>query len=461
MNANTRAMQMLGYSRDELLQMSAADIECSHNPASIQDVYERAKQGVVEVEGVHRRKDGSSLPVEISLTSLAPTLPHRLLSIVRDISERKRLEQERAEEVRRKDEFLAFMGHELRNPLAAIHTAIQVLSRGPTPAQRARMEEMISRQTTMMRRLVDDLLELERITHGHIELKLDPLELAECLHRAVAGVQSIVANRNQELLLHLPSESVRFMADGTRLDQIVGNLLTNASKYTARGGRIELSGDREKSDVVIRCKDTGQGILPEHQLKIFEPFSRGPKTALGYGEASVGLGLALVKQLTELHGGTISVESGGAGLGSVFTVRLPLKAPPSVQAMADEPKPTRVSRRPRSIVIVEDNPNVATAMQAALEQAGHSVHLFADGPSALVGLSSLTPDALLIDIGLPGMDGYELAAKLKQQTNTKGVLLVAISGFTRREHGDVGDSFDQYFNKPVDVAALLALLDQR
>src|SRR5262245_59416441 len=219
------------------------------------------------------------------------------------------------------------------------------------------------------------------------------------------------------------------MGDPARLDQIVGNLLSNGSKYTGPGGRIELSGATEASDVIIRCKDNGEGIPPEYQRKIFEPFVRARRTDSGYGEASLGLGLALVKHLTELHGGTISVESGGEGQGSEFTVRFPLVA--SVQAAVDEATPASSAQRARSIVIVEDNPSVGEVLQVALEQAGHSVYLFADGPSTLAGVSHLHPDAFLIDIGLPGMDGYELAEKLKQ-SNTSDALRVAVSGLPRR-----------------------------
>ena len=459
LKANARAEQMLGYSREELLQLSASDIECSHTPANINDIHEGSKRRIADVEGTHQRKDGSRFPVEIRLTSLAPETPHRVLAIVRDVSERKRLEQERAQEARRKDEFLAFLGHELRNPLAAIHTAVQVLSGSTTPAQRASMEATIARQTALMRRLVDDLLEMERITHGHIELKREPLNLADCLQHAGAAVQSTVASRKQELLLRLPPESVRFMADGARLEQIVGNLLTNASKYTQPGGRVELSGEREGADVVIRCKDNGQGILPEYQQTIFEPFARGQKTELGYGEASVGLGLALVRQLTELHGGTISVDSGGAGVGSEFTVRVPLVAPPSIQP-AHAARSERTSRRARTVAIVEDNPSVATTLKAALEQAGYSVHLFADGPSTLAGVPHLKPDALLIEIGLPGMSGYELASRLQQREDTRHIPRIAVSGLRPREHTWAGAEFDHYFRKPVDVPALLALLDE-
>lgn len=212
--------------------------------------------------------------------------------------------------------------------------------------------------------------------------------------------------------------------------------------------------------MIIRCKDNGEGILPEYQQKIFEPFVRGGRTDSSHGEASLGLGLALVKHLTELHGGTISVESGGAGLGSEFTVRLPLVAPPS-QVVVHEPKPGPSSQRRRSIVIVEDNPSVGMALQAALEQAGHSVALFADGPSTLAGVLRLKPDSFLIDVGLPGLDGYELAAKLKEQTNTKHAVRIAVSGLKRRERaGESTDAFDYYFTKPVNIVELLACLNQ-
>jgi signal transduction histidine kinase len=222
LDANRAACDLLGYTLEELktlspedvlvsnellqvpelLQLSVQDLECHHTLDAIRDFHHRTKQGVVEVEGLHRRKDGSTFAVDIRLTSLEPAPRHLVLAIVRDISERKRLEQERADEVRRKDEFLAFLGHELRNPLAAIHTAVQVLSSDTSPSQRAKMEEIIGHQTATMRRLVDDLLDLERITHGHIELKLQRVDLAQCLQAAVSAVQPTVAARQQALVLH-------------------------------------------------------------------------------------------------------------------------------------------------------------------------------------------------------------------------------------------------------------------
>jgi PAS domain S-box-containing protein len=459
LNANKRGEQMLGYSREELLSLSTADVEVSLPQSAVNDIHLRTMQGPVTVEGVHRRKDGSTFPVEIRLSSLAPEQPRLMLAHVRDITERKRAEEALQDEARRKDEFLAFLGHELRNPLAAISTAVQVFTGDLTGEQQTSLKEMISGQVLLMQRLLDDLLDLGRITHGHIGLRKECIGLAEFLHKATESVQSTIANRSQELLVRLSSDSVQFMADPTRLEQIATNLLSNASKYTQEGGRIELSGGKEGSDVVLRCKDNGRGIPPEMQNSIFEPFTRGVTASDSHGEASLGIGLALVKQLVELHGGTISVESGGPGMGSEFTVRLPFVAPPSDQSELVNPKPTPNYHK-RSIVVVEDNPAVAKAMEFALKQAGHQVDLFPDGPSALAGVSELQPDAVLLDIGLPGMDGYELAAKLKEQTGMKNALFIAISGFKRREHAATADdNFDHYFTKPVDVGALLALLE--
>jgi CheY-like chemotaxis protein len=292
-------------------------------------------------------------------------------------------------------------------------------------------------------------------------LKKERIDLAEFIHKEAASLHSTIAGRRQELLLRLPPESVQFMADRMRLEQIVVNVLTNASKYTGPGGTIEFSGAREGSEVVVHCKDTGQGILPEYKEKIFEPFIRGRNKNDSPGEASLGIGLALAKQLTELHGGTISVESAGEGMGSDFMIRLPLVAPPSERNISVEGKPVGPASRGLSIVFVEDNSDIAQLMGFALKQVGHSVHIFADGSSALARIADLRPNVVLLDIGLPGMDGYELAAEMKRVANMRNTMFIALSGFKRREldQKDQGH-FDHYFTKPVDVRALLNLLDE-
>jgi PAS domain S-box-containing protein len=384
-----------------------------------------------------------------------------------DISEQRRIEEElrktdeeRAREARRKDEFLALLSHELRNPLAAISSAIQLLSGGVTAEQRASLDELIGRQTGILRRLVDDLLDISRITHGQSGLQKERVDLLDLLQGATAAARSAVAGRSQELVVRLPPERVVFMADRVRLKQIAANLLNNASKYTDPGGTIEFSGAREGSEVVLRCRDNGRGIPLAMQKKIFEPFTR-LETAGQSSEAGLGIGLALVKQLVELHGGTVSVESGGPGTGSEFTVRLPLVEAPPVPCAAGKESPAPHLRRVLSIAVVEDNPDVAQTMALTLEQAGHRVRLFADGPSALSGLSAVKPDAVLLDIGLPGMDGYEVAAKMRKKASLRYALFIGLSGFKRRKRaGKSSDGFDHYFVKPMDPARLLALLDE-
>jgi len=397
---------------------------------------------------------------EVAVTPLydASGIATHLIGIVHDITERKRMEKERAEGDRLKDEFLSLLGHELRNPLAAISTGVQLLSGGVSDEERVSLNGMMDRQVKLMQRLLDDLLDLGRITHGHIQLKKERIDLAKLLQHVTGVTQSTTAERRQEMILRLPAEVVTFEADEARLEQIAINLLSNASKYTAQGGRIEFSGAREGSEVVLRCKDNGRGIPREMLQKIFEPFTRVGPLSDSRGEASLGIGLALVKRLVELHGGRISVESSGPGTGSEFLVRLPMQPTLSDQPPAPETKPAFTLRRSRSIVLVEDNSDVAGTIVVALKQAGYRVTLFADAFSALAGLSDLQPHAILLDIGLPGMDGYELAAKLRKERNCRDSLFIAISGFKRRQTPEAADDFDHYFTKPVNLSSLLNVL---
>ncbi|MFN7933215.1 MAG: PAS domain S-box protein [Bryobacteraceae bacterium] len=383
--------------------------------------------------------------------------PVRMLGCDIDITDRKKAEEALREEDKRKDEFLALLGHELRNPLAAISTAQHLLATGVPAERREELIDLIGRQSGILRRLVDELLDLSRITQGKIDLRRERVDLADLLQEASAATRSSFASRGQELLVRLPAGYVQFLADPVRLEQVVTNLLSNASKYTQRGGTIELSGTREGSEVVICCKDNGQGIQARNLERIFEPFTRGRETVLGYGEPSLGIGLALVKRLVELHGGTVHAESAGPGNGSEFTVRLPLLEP---QVETKENGDTASSGRRLSIVLVEDNVDVAQTMATALEQTGHEVTVFGDGPSALSGLASARPDAILVDIGLPGMNGYELAERLNQQANLRQAVFVALSGHAGREPAEKA-GFAKYFVKPVAIDELTSFLAAR
>lgn len=450
-----------GLSREQVVGSRVRDIV---PPPSREVVLNHYREAIRSRQPV-RWKEESLYPAgrrygEVAVTPLydASGVATHLIGIVHDLTERKRIEEERAEADRRKDEFLSLLGHELRNPLAAVITAVQLLSGSVPDDERVSLNEMMGRQLKLMQRLLDDLLDLSRITHGYIQLKKEGVDLAEFLHHITGLTQSTIAERGQELILRLPAEVVRFMADEARFEQIAINLLSNASKYTARGGTIELSGAREGSEVVLRCKDNGRGIPAEMLLKIFEPFTRVEPLSDSRGEASLGIGLTLVKRLVELHGGTVAVESGGSGKGSEFSVRLPIEPVRPNQLSDRETKPALTGRRAHSIVFVEDNSDVARPIVVALEQSGCHVTLFADAFSTLAGVSDLKPQAILLDIGLPGMDGYELAAKLKKAPNLKHAQFLAISGFKRREIAERADDFDHYFTKPVDLSSLLSVL---
>jgi len=408
---------------------------------------------IVFPDGTRRTVVGDAVP----LLRLDGT-PRGAVGAFLDITERKQMERELERQNQAKDRFLAMLGHELRNPLAAMSNAMKLLA-GASARERSSLEELMGRQIQVLRRLVDDLLDLSRIEQGRIVLQKEPVGLLDLLQASALVAQSPIAARKQELVLRLPSEPVSFLADRVRLEQVVANLLDNASKYTEQGGTIELSGAREGSDVVIRCKDNGRGISPEMQASIFEPFTRGEQDGTS-SEAGLGIGLSLVERLVELHGGTISVQSGGLGAGSEFAVRLPwVKAPTAARAAVPR-KAVPQLRRSLSIAIVEDNPDVARTRAMALEQVGHKVELFADGASALARIPRLKPDVMLIDVGLPDMDGYELAAKLRSKPELRGAMFIAISGFKRRTQTlKTIDAFDHYFVKPVEHGEIMAALD--
>lgn len=458
--------RQLGF-RDDEIGDDFDDWTVRVHPQDLEVALRAARESRVDPQGQYlaeyrmRHKDGSYRNI-YSIGKLhcdANGKPIRMLGCDIDITERKRAEEALREQDQQKDEFLALLGHELRNPLAAISTAMHLLLACVTPERRDELINLIGRQTGTLQRLVDELLDLSRITQGKIELTYERVDLSDLLQAVSSVARTAFATRSQELVLRLPAGYVHFMADRVRLEQVVMNLLSNASKYTQRGGTVEISAAREGGEVVIRCRDNGQGIPPGNLQKIFEPFARGRNTDLGYGEPSLGIGLTLVKRLVELHGGRITAESAGPGIGSEFTVRLPL-IEPSVAPVQSGSRDPFGARRPLSLVLVEDNPDVALTMACALEQAGHQVTVFGSGTAALTGLTQAHPDAILIDIGLPGMDGPELAIRLRQQQNLQQTLFVALSGHARR--ASVAEAgFDEYFVKPVAVNVLLAYLDMR
>ncbi|HYX22149.1 MAG TPA: ATP-binding protein [Thermoanaerobaculia bacterium] len=356
--------------------------------------------------------------------------------------------------VRDRDQFLAMLGHELRNPLGAILASVQLMEQ-KEPEKSPRERRVIRRQTQLLSRLVDDLLDVARVTSGKIVLDRRSVDLRELVARCV--LNSGGAAKDAGISLSLSTNGAAWVSgDAVRLEQIVNNLLTNALKYTPPGGRVEVRIARDGPDAVVRVADTGVGMDPEILPRVFELFTQADD-ALDRAHGGLGIGLTLVRSLVELHGGTVSAESPGRGLGSTFTVRLP-GAEVGATASAEEEGggPALESRR---ILLVEDNADVRDSLRELLEESGHLVMAAADGLEGIQLASSFRPDAAFVDIGLPGLDGYGVARHLRQILGDD-VLLVALTGYglpeDRRRALEGG--FDAHLTKPVTLRAILRLL---
>jgi PAS domain S-box-containing protein len=421
----------------------------------------------------------------------------RIVLAIEDMTERKRAEEALRESDRHKNEFLAMLGHELRNPLAPILVSIEVLRRArsgqgfdPKGGQGRVVEssatlhdtghqvehalDVLQRQVGHMVRLVDDLLDAGRISLGKIDLRRERVELSSVVYHVVDAVRPISDARNQELTVTLPYAPVYLDADPTRLAQIVGNILNNACKFTPRGGHIWLiveRGDQAAADasmtastrvaqhVVIRVRDTGIGIGAEQLEQVFDMFTQGD-TSLERSLTGLGIGLTLVKTLTEMHGGTVAVSSDGVGRGSEFVVRLPI----AVDADGRSTQPTAtasVASTPLRILIVDDNRDSVDMLATLLKLTGHETFIAHDGLSAMDAATLCDPDVILLDIGLPGLNGYEVARRIRgQQRESRRPLLVALTGWgqgeDRRRSKEAG--FDAHMVKPVDEGVLRRLL---
>jgi signal transduction histidine kinase len=360
---------------------------------------------------------------------------------------------------RRKDEFLAMLAHELRNPLAPIRNALQILKMPRVDeATAGRSRDVMERQVHHLVRLVDDLLDVSRVMRGKIELRRERVELAAVVARAVETVQPLVDARRHELSVRLPPEPLPLDADPVRLAQVVGNLLTNAARYTEPGGRIRLAAERSGGEAVLRVRDDGIGIAPDVLPHVFELFVQADHAA-ARAQGGLGVGLTLVKNLVGLHGGSVEAHSGGPGEGSEFVVRLPLAAPggggePAGGGAEPAPPPGR------RLLVVDDNVDAADSLAVLLRLRGHEVRVAYGGAAALEAAEAYTPDVVFLDIGMPGMDGYEVARLLRRRPGLGGVVLAALTGWgqeeDRRRTADAG--FDHHLVKPVDPEAVAAVL---
>ncbi len=363
---------------------------------------------------------------------------------------------------RRKDEFLAMLAHELRNPLAPIRTSAEVLSRlGTTSPQAERAVRMIDRQVSHMVRLVDDLLDLSRISRGKILLCEERVDLVSLARATVEDHHGLFEDSGITLTAELPEEPVWVHGDATRLSQILGNLLQNARKFTDRGEGVvvRLRMEPAAGRALLRVEDTGIGMAPEMLARLFEPFSQADRS-LDRSRGGLGLGLALAKGLAELHGGSVEATSPGVGQGSCFTVSLPLIDETRAGAIAEASAESPAS--PLHILVIEDHPDAAESLKMLLEITGHQVDVALDGRAGLDAARRLRPDVVICDIGLPGMDGYAVARALRASEESGGVYLIALSGYgqeeDRRKAQEAG--FDRHLTKPVDFETLASLLER-
>ena len=372
-----------------------------------------------------------------------------------------RLVEELRTNDRRKDEFLAMLAHELRNPLAAIDNAVSLIG-FPDP-DHDRIEwsaDVIGRHVKHLTRLIDDLLDVSRITRGKIQLRKIPIDACPVLNSAIESVRSLFEERQHRLTTSYATDLI-LDADATRLEQIVVNLLSNAAKYTEKNGQISFSAQREHNEIVVRVRDTGVGITAEQLSSVFDPFVQGDRT-LERSAGGLGIGLTLVRKLAELHGGTVTARSEGPGKGSEFTLRLPAASETGYTESSLPANPQGTTRRPARVLVVDDNADLARGLARLLEMHGHHVRIAYDGPAGVKSAKEWRPEFVLLDIGLPGMDGYQVVALLRHDQNTKDAVIVAISGYGQEEDRNRSKQagFDHHLVKPVSSSDLIKVLER-
>jgi PAS domain S-box-containing protein len=461
---NAGAERMTGYSANEIVGRPLSVFyprEAVEKKWPEQELAMAREHGRFEDEGLRVRKNGTTFWSDVVVTPLYD--PHGELlgyaKVTRDLTDRKRVEAlEKAE--RRTNEFLAMLAHELRNPLAPISNALHLLARKPAAdATEQWVREVLQRQTGQMTRLVDDLIDVSRITRSAIALVRNPVDLRNVVRAAADASLQWMEARRHTLSLDLPEHELVVIGDEARLVQVMHNLLDNAAKYTPEGGRIEVRAWHDKGTVAVAVKDNGVGMEPEMLHAAFELFRQGHQ-ALDRAEGGLGVGLTLVQRLVAMLGGTVEARSAGPGRGSEFIVRLP-----AAPGQAAQPEATAHAARPSrslKVLVVDDNQDAANALRLLLEGDGHHVKMAGDGVSGLALAREYKPDYLLLDIGLPRLSGYDIAASLRADPAMKGTTLVAITGYgqvhDRTRTAAVG--FDHHLTKPVEFAALQRLLEK-
>lgn len=466
-DANPFITDLLGYPDNALLGKDLWEIGLFRDKSASENaVLEMQQKGDIRYEHLPLETT-SGRKVEVEVVAYAYKEAHGpvIQCNIRDITERAAMERKVHEQTealadlhRRKDEFLAMLSHELRNPLAPIANAVQLLRlhEGETPIQR-NARGIIERQMEQLTRLIDDLMEISRITTGRIQLRHDRIAIGGVVVRAVESVRSTIAQHGHELTVDVPPQPIWLHADASRLEQVVVNLLSNAAKYTGRGGHIWISAEQRGDECVLMVRDTGIGISPELLPRIFDLFTQA-EGSLDRAEGGLGIGLALVHRLVEMHHGRVDVTS-SLGRGSEFIVRLPLlrapESPPPTDAAATTPSGASLR-----VLVVDDNVDAAQSLDALLSHFGHESRMAHDGPAAVASALAFHPDVALLDIGLPELNGYEVARRIRAHPSLADVVLVAMTGYGLESDRELAmeAGFDHHLTKPADFKDVLEIL---
>jgi PAS domain S-box-containing protein len=473
---NAGAERVFGYTAQEMIGQPISRLLPADRTDDLTRILDTIRRGerVDHFETQRIRKDGRRIFVSLTVSPIRDAAGRIVgaSKIARDVTDRRRLDEELKQLLgiaqrayaeseaanRSKDEFLAMLGHELRNPLSAVRNAVLSARLDARGVERAL--EIASRQTDQLARLIDDLLDVAQVTHGRIRLHRESVCLAEVIERAVQATRFLIEERGLGLSLSLPSEDVRVQGDPARLEQVIVNLVSNAAKYTGRGGRIEVLAERRAREAVIRVRDNGVGIAPEMLPRIFDLFVQAGR-GLDRTQGGLGIGLTVVRSLVALHGGRVEAHSEGLGKGAEFVVHLPaVTAPLEGPAIPASSVPARRSPRAR-ILIVEDNSDAAEGLMMLLEAFGHDVKVASDGPTGLQVAADDVPELMFVDIGLPEMDGYEVARRARRSPVLREVILVALTGYGQQEAREraLAAGFDHHLLKPVDASTLRSLIE--
>jgi PAS domain S-box-containing protein len=468
---NAGAERIFGYTAEEAVGQSITLVIPKELYAEERHIIERVRRGerVEHFDTMRVTKNGRRIPVSLTVSPVRD--PRGTVigasKIARDISERRRAEealqksqQALHEANRRKDEFMALLAHELRNPLAPIRYALATARKcDRTAEQQRRAEEIIERQVAHMSRLLDDLLDVSRITRGTLELKLADTELTVALGTAIEAARPFLDAKRHQLSLDLPKQAVRLVADSVRLAQAFSNLLINAAKYTDFGGRIELRAAQVDNEVIVSVHDNGMGISTEMMPRLFTMFAQD-SAVVDHSEGGLGIGLALTRGVVDLHGGRVEARSDGPGRGSEFIVTLPVGAGKLAQTDAEVDQEVPLAGGGLRVLVVDDNRDAADSCSTLLELSGHSVKAAYTGREALAIAAKIRPHVVVTDIGLPDIDGYEVAAKIRAAPWGRRMVLVAVTGWGQESDRQRAFStgFSHHLTKPIDPDMLESLL---